>query len=285
MEPSAGWQVQDSFCINAGLAEDGSFFGVIIDRDKKVVINSVDLWPGLYLHKAALRKQSITQMVIQIDPARGYAQWSVLIPITSVVWWVPHSMIFVGSIDECIGILSYVPNGLSSSMAKYYRILNRPFHASLQVSFQEEYLNTFSDCETRIPGCSSMYHITMDNRNMGTKNIWIDTAGMSVDSADIGVVMWWQISPDQMIATELRHISKAYWDPEVNAISNLCVDHELIILKETPNGSDWVDFDFAVSELTEECIWEFIQHMPVGVEHANPIATVIRHHHVDPPVL
>lgn len=43
MEPSAGWQVQDSFCINAGLAEDGSFFGVIIDRDKKVVINSVDL--------------------------------------------------------------------------------------------------------------------------------------------------------------------------------------------------------------------------------------------------
>jgi len=168
-------------------------------------------------------------MVAQIDPAQGYAQLSALIPITGAAWRIPMSIIFVDTIDECISISTYLRNGLSSSIAEYCRMVVTPFHASLEVSLQEEYLNTFRDGETRVLVYTGTYHITRDNSNMGTKELCIDAAGMGVDIPDIEVVMQWKISPHLTIATLWQRIGRAGRYPEVKAISVQFVDQKQIL--------------------------------------------------------
>jgi hypothetical protein len=194
-------------------------------------------------------------------------------------------MIFVDTIDKCISISTYLRNGLTSSMAEYRRMVFRPFHASLEVSLREEYLNTFRDGETRVPVCIGTYLITRDNSNMGTKELCIDAAGMGVDIPDIEVVMQWKISPHLTIATLWQRIGRAGRDPKVKAISVLFVDQKQILPKEIPEGSEWVDFDLAVSEQTAERIRELIKRMYVRVENGNLIATAMPYHCVEPPIL
>jgi len=54
---------------------------------------------------------------------------------------------------------------------------------------------------------------------------------------------------------------------------------------EIPEGSKWVNIDLALSEQTEESMWELIKRTYVGVENGNLIATAMPYHCVDPPIL
>jgi hypothetical protein len=114
-----------------------TLLATIIPNVLKFIINSAGLRPGLHLHKAAIDRYNITQMVVQIDPAQGYAQLAALNPITGAARRITKSMIFVDTIDEYISISTYLGNGLCSSMADYCRIVCRPFHASQGINLQE----------------------------------------------------------------------------------------------------------------------------------------------------
>jgi hypothetical protein len=145
----------------------------------------------------------------------------------------------------------------------------RPFHASLEVSLQEEFLNTFRDGETRVLIYTGAYHISRDNSNMGT----------------IEVAMNWNISLHLTSASQWQRIWRASRDPEDQAIWVLLVEQKQILPTEIPVSSEWVDFNLAVSEQTEEHILELIKCMYILIENGNLIATATHYHHVDPPIL
>jgi superfamily II DNA helicase RecQ len=257
----------------------------IIPNLVKFFINSIDLCSGLHLYKAAIDRQSITQMVPQIDPAQGYAQLSVLIPITGAAWRIPKSINCLDTFDECISISTHVRNGLSSSIAKYRSIDVRPFHTSLEVSLREEYLTTSRPGETRVLVCTGMYHITKNNRNMSTKDLCIDPAGMGVDIPDIEVFMQWKISSHLIRANIWQCIGRAGRDPEVKANSVLYVDRTLILPNEIPEGSEWAYCDLAGTEQPEEGIRVLIKCMYQGVENGYLIATAMPYYCFDQPIL
>jgi len=128
-------------------------------------------------------------MVAQISPVQGYFQLLIVISITSVAWQIPKSMIIVNTIDKCISISTNYCNGVFSAMAKYLRMIIRPFHASLVVSIQEEHIDTFRNGETRDLICTGLYHVTRDNGIIGTEELYTDASGMGVDNSDIEVVL------------------------------------------------------------------------------------------------
>jgi len=191
-----GWSKfrNDSLSLEAMYAhfQHLAFFALstmIIPNVSKFVINSLVLPPGLHLYKAAIDGQNITPMVPQIDPAQGYVQISPLIPITGVAWQIPNSMIIVDTINKCICISTNLCDGVSFAVAEYHRMVVTPFHASLGVSLQEQYLNTFRDGETRDHVCTGTYHIIRDHGNIGTQELCTDAPGIGVDITDIEVVM------------------------------------------------------------------------------------------------
>jgi hypothetical protein len=96
------------------------------------------------------------------------------------------------------------PNILESSSG--------PLHVSLEVSLQEDNLNTVRDGETSVLICTGTYYITRESSNMGTKELCIDAAGIGEDIPDIDVVMQWMISSHLTIATLWQRIGWAACD-------------------------------------------------------------------------
>jgi len=174
---------------------------------------------------------------------------------------------------------------MSSSMAEYCTMVGRPFHASLEVSSWEQYLNNFRGGQTRVLVCTGTYHITENYSNIGMKELCVYTGGMCVDIAAIEVVMQWKISPHLMIATLWLHIGQAGWNLNIKAISVLFGNQKHIIPTEIPQGSECEDYDLALSQQTKECIRELIIRMYLSIDNGNLIATTIPYHCVDPLVL
>lgn len=261
-----------------------ALWATIIWRVFKFIINSVGLRPGLPLYLAAIDIQNITQMVALINLAQCYVQLSVLISVTSVAWRIPKSMIFVDTINDGICIATYLRNELSCSMAEYHRKIIRPYDASLEFRVSEEYLNVFKDGKTRVLVCTNTYHITWGNRNMGTTELCIDSAGMGVDIPDKEVIMQWKISLILWLQPYGSTLVRLLRILRLKPFQYYVLTRNRSYQTKYPKSS--------MSRHRSHCIGagqlrspKWIKYMYVGVWTGNPRATAMHYHCVDQPIL